>query len=198
MKYRKRTDGSLATKSELKAQNTNTSLPKVWTAATLEFLGVDPVLASPKPDVGDYEVAVGDGAVQSEGNWVEAWKVQPMFTQYVDEDDAVVTVEQQIADYEASKLQKERQGMTVSNESLRLELDKIGVYGVMSAAVVTLDAQQEFEGVDVTPYSIHWGYANSINRLDQWVLDVALAADVSETALDQLFRSAQSNQTATR
>ena len=64
MKYRKRTDGSLATKSELKAENTNTSLPKVWTEATLEFLGVDPVLASPKPELGDYEVAVADGAVQ--------------------------------------------------------------------------------------------------------------------------------------
>ena len=190
MKYRKRTDGSLVTKSQLKAENTNTSLPKVWTEATLEFLGVDPVLASPKPDVGDYEVAVGDGAVQSEGNWVEAWKVQPMFTQYVDEDGKAVSVEQQIADYEAQKLLKLRQGLSATNENLRLQLDQIGVYGVMSAAVATLDATAEANGVDVTPYSIHWGFATTINRLDEWVIEVAQAANITDEQLDDLFEAA--------
>jgi hypothetical protein len=191
MKYRKRTDGSLATKSELKAQNTNTSLPKVWTAATLESLGVDPVLASPKPDVGDYEVAVGNGAVQDkEGNWVDAWKAQPMFTEYTDDDGAVITVEQQIADYDAQKLLKKRQGLSATNENLRLQLDQIGVYGIMSAAVATLDATAEAEGVDVTPYSIHWGYATKINRLDEWVNEVAKAANVTDEQLDNLFEAA--------
>ena len=187
MKYRKRTDGSLATKSELKSQNTNTSFPKVWTAATLESLGVDPVLASPKPDdVGDYEVAVADGAVQDkEGKWVEAWKVQPMFTATKE-----ATVEQQIADYEASKLLKKRQGLSATNESLRLQLDQIGVYGVMSAAVATLDAKAEFNGVDVTPYAIHWGFATKINRLDGWVTEVAEAAGITDEQLDELFEAA--------
>ena len=186
MKYRKRTDGSLATKSELKAENTNTSLPKVWTAATLEFLGVDPVLASPKPDdVGDYEVAVADGAVQDGGNWVEAWKVVPMFTATAD-----ATVEQQIADYEAQKLLKKRQGLSATNENLRLQLDQIGVYGVMNAAVATLDATAEANGVDVTPYAIHWGFATTINRLDEWVNEVAKAANVTDEQLDDLFEAA--------
>ena len=189
MKYRKRTDGSLATKSELKAQNSNTSFPKVWTAATLESLGVDPVLASPKPDVGDYEVAVANGAVQSEGNWVEAWKVQPMFTATKE-----ATVEQQIADYEASKLAQKRQGLSATNENLRLQLDQIGVYGVMSAAVATLDAKAEFEGVDVTPYAIHWGFATTINRLDEWVVEVAQAAGITDEQLDDLFEAARGGQ----
>jgi len=185
MKHRKRTDGSLVTKSQLKAENTNTSLPKVWTEATLEFLGVDPVLASPKPDVGDYEVAVADGAVQSEGNWVEAWKVAPMFTATKE-----ATVEQQIADYEAQKLLKKRQGLSATNENLRLQLDQIGVYGVMSAAVATLDATAEANGVDVTPYSIHWGFATTINRLDEWVTEVAEAAGITDEQLDELFEAA--------
>jgi hypothetical protein len=185
MKYRKRTDGSLATKSELKAENTNTSFPKVWTVATLESLGVDPVLASPKPDVGDYEVAVGDGAVKDGDNWVEAWKVAPMFTAT-----AETTVEQQIAEYEAQKLLKKRQGLSATNENLRLQLDQIGVYGVMSAAVATLDATAEAEGVDVTPYSIHWGYATKINRLDEWVIEVAQAANITDEQLDDLFEAA--------
>ena len=187
MKYRNRANGSLATKSELKSQNTRTSLPKVWTANTLESLGVDPVLASPKPDdVGDYEVAVADGAVQDkEGNWVEAWKVQPMFTATKE-----ATVEQQIADYEASKLLKKRQGLSATNENLRLQLDQIGVYGVMSAAVATLDAKAEYEGVDVTPYAIHWGFATKINRLDEWVTEVAEAAGITDEQLDDLFEAA--------
>jgi hypothetical protein len=192
MKYRNRTDGSLVTKSQLKAQNTNTSLPKVWTAATLEFLGVDPVLASPKPELGDYEVAVADGARfvlikpdNVSGNWVEAWKVQPMFTATAD-----ATVEQQIADYEAQKLLKKRQGLSATNESLRLQLDQIGVYGVMNAAVATLDATAESNGVDVTPYSIHWGFATTINRLDEWVIEVAQAANVTDEQLDELFEAA--------
>jgi hypothetical protein len=185
MKYRKRTDGSLATKSELKAQNTSTSFPKIWKEATLESLGVDPVLDTPKPDVGDYEVAVGDGAVKDGDNWVEAWKVQPMFTATAD-----ATVEQQIADYEAQKLLKKRQGLSATNENLRLQLDQIGVYGVMNAAVATLDATAEANGVDVTPYAIHWGFATKINRLDEWVNEVAKAANVTDEQLDDLFEAA--------
>ena len=58
MKYRKRSRRLLnVTKSQLIAENSNTSLPKAWTADTLEFLGVDPVLAGAKPTLGDYEVA---------------------------------------------------------------------------------------------------------------------------------------------
>jgi hypothetical protein len=190
MKYRKRTDGSLATKSELKSQNTNTSFPKVWTEATLESLGVDPVLPSPKPDVGDYEVAVADGAVKDGGSWVEAWKVQPMFTEYTDDDGAVITVEQQIANHDASKLLKKRQGLSATNENLRLQLDQIGVYGVMNAAVATLDATAEANGVDVTPYAIHWGFATKINRLDEWVIEVAQAANITDEQLDDLFEAA--------
>jgi hypothetical protein len=185
MKYRNKKDGSLVTKSQLIAENANTSFPKVWTAATLEFLGVDPVLASPTPDVGDYEVAVPDGAVKDGDNWVEAWKVVPMF---VKTDEA--TVAQQKAEYDANNLLQKRQGLSATNENLRLQLDQIGVYGVMNAAVATLDAKADFAGVDVTPYAIHWGFATTINRLDEWVVEVAQAAGITEEQLDTLFEEA--------
>jgi hypothetical protein len=100
------------------------------------------------------------------------------------------TVDEQIAEYEANKLQKRREGMSATNESLRLQLDQIGVYGVMSAAVATLDAKAEYEGVDVTPYAIHWGYATTINRLDEWVTEVAEAAGITDEQLDDLFEAA--------
>ena len=177
MKYRNRTDGSLATKSELKAQNTSTSLPRVWKTATLESLGVDPVLASPKPDVGEYEVAVADGAVQDGGSWVEAWKVQPMFTATED-----ATVEQQIADYEAQKLQKRRQAMTVSNVDLRLAMNEEGVYGSVEGAMA--------KSTNTTELEIKWNFSSTVNRLDPWVVEIATALNMTDEQLDELFSKA--------
>jgi hypothetical protein len=182
MKYRNRADGSLVTRSQLKAENTNTSFPKVWTAATLESVDVDPVLAGPKPETGEYEVAVGDGAVQSNGNWVEAWKVQPMFNQYVDADGKAVSVDEQIAEYEASKLQKRREGMTVSNVDLRLALNDAGVYGSVEGAMA--------KSTNTTELEIQWNFSSTVNRLDPWVIEIATALDMSDDQLDELFSKA--------
>ena len=178
MKYRNQ-DGSLVTKSQLKSEavSNNISLPKVWGAATLESLGVDPVLASPKPDVGDYEVAVGAGAVQSEGNWVEAWKVQPMFTATEE-----ATVEQQIAEYDASKLQKRREGMSVSNVDLRLAMNEEGVYGAVEGAMA--------KSTNTTELEIQWNFSSTINRLDPWVVEITSALDMTEDQVDALFSKA--------
>ena len=186
-KYRVRETGGVHTQGEIRRMNPNVSLPRVWTQATLEGLGVDPVLEGEKPEAGDYEVVVKDAVTEVNGNWTQTYKTAPMFTATED-----ATVEEQIAEYEAQTLQKRRQGMSATNENLRLQLDQIGVYGVMSAAVATLDANAEYEGVDVTPYAIHWGFATTINRLDEWVIDVAAAANITDEQLDELFEAAGS------
>ena len=185
--YRVRETGGVHTQGEIRRMNANVSLPRVWTQATLDGLGVDPVLEGDKPEAGEYEVVVKDAVTQVNGNWTQQYKTAPMFTATED-----ATVEQQIAEYESQKLQRRRESMSATNENLRLQLDQIGVYGVMSAAVATLDANAEFEGVDVTPYSIHWGFATTINRLDEWVIDVAKAANVTDEQLDDLFEAAGS------
>lgn len=200
MKYRKRSDGSLATKSQLIAENSDTSLPKTWTASTLDFLGVDPVLASPKPELGEYEVARADGAESVEGNWVEAWAVAPMFVEYTNEEGVVVTEAEQIAEYEARQLQRKRESMVASNAYLRIQLDQIGLYGAMKAAVRALDATEQLEEAtedpdapdlsDAVPYAIHWEYASTIKRTEPWVADVAQAAGISDEQLDNLFEAA--------
>ena len=184
-KYRVRETGGVHTQGEIRRMNPNVSLPRVWKQATLDGLGVDPVLEGERPEAGDYEVVVKDAVTQVNGNWTQQYKTAPMFTATPD-----ATVEEQIAEYEASRLQKRRQGMSATNENLRLQLDQIGVYGVMSAAVATLDAKADFEGVDVTPYAIHWGFATTINRLDEWVIEVAQAADITDEQLDELFEAA--------
>lgn len=187
--YRVRETGGVHTQGEIRRMNANVSLPRVWTQATLEGLGVDPVLEGSKPEVGEYEVVVKDTVTQVNGSWTQTYKTAPMFTATAD-----ATVEEQIAEYEANKLAQKRQSLSATNENLRLQLDQIGVYGVMSAAVATLDAKAEYEGVDVTPYAIHWGFATTINRLDDWVVEVAEAAGITDEQLDELFTAASSTE----
>ena len=185
--YRVRETGGVHTQGEIRRMNPNVSLPRVWTDATCEGLGVDPVLEGERPEAGDYEVVVRDAVTQVNGNWTQTYKTAPMFTATSE-----ATVEEQIAEYDAQMLQSKRQSLSATNESLRLQLDRMGVYGVMSAAVATLDAKAEYEGVDVTPYAIHWGYATTINRLDEWVIEVAEAAGITDEQLDDLFEAAGS------
>lgn len=80
--YRDRTTGDLKTKDQLKAENPNMSLPKVWNDYTFDALNVDPVLVAPKPTegIGQYQHAIRNGATQdSLGNWVQAWQIVDMF-----------------------------------------------------------------------------------------------------------------------
>jgi hypothetical protein len=87
MEYRIKSSGDLKTRSELKSANKNTSFPNVWNESVLDFLNVDPVLDSPKPKAGKYEIVERDGVVQdSNNNWVQAWKVSDMFSDVTDDD----------------------------------------------------------------------------------------------------------------
>ena len=87
MEYRIKSSGDLKTRSELKSANKNTSFPNVWNDSVLEFLNVDPVLDSPKPKAGKYQIVERDGVVQdSNNNWVQAWKVSDMFSDVTDDD----------------------------------------------------------------------------------------------------------------
>jgi len=102
MEYRNKSSGDLKTRSELIAENSNTSFPNVWNDSVLEFLNVDPVLDSPKPDAGAYELVERDGVVQdSSNNWVQAWKVVDMFSDVTDDDGTKHTKAEQEAAYQA-------------------------------------------------------------------------------------------------
>ena len=96
--YRIRSTGEVKTQGQIRSMHPNVSLPKVWNANVNETLGIDPVIASPKPDPsGDYKVVVRNGVEQdANGNWVHAWTENDMFQEYTDDDDNVVTVQDQI------------------------------------------------------------------------------------------------------
>ena len=100
--YRIRSTGEVKTQGQIRSMHPNVSLPKVWNANVNETLGIDPVLASPKPDPsGDYKVVVRNGVEQdANGNWVWAWTENDMFQEYTETDEngveTTVTVQAQI------------------------------------------------------------------------------------------------------
>ena len=102
MEYRIQSTGEVKTQGEVRRMHSNTSLPRVWDANVCSALGIDPVLEAPKPEVTGYTQAVRDGATQdANGNWVQAWTVVDMFSDYTDEDGNLVTKTDQENDYQA-------------------------------------------------------------------------------------------------
>lgn len=96
--YRNRTTGVVMTQGQIRAANPNMSLPRVWKAATLDALNLDPVLRSPAATVGAYQYSARDGVEQdANGNWVEKYVARDMFA-----DDAELgTKAEQEAAYQA-------------------------------------------------------------------------------------------------
>jgi len=94
--YRNRETGEVKTQGEIRRDNPNMSIPRVWVAEVCDALNVDPVLAGAKPTPGQYQNVVRDGVEQdSSGNWVEKWVVADMFA---DGDDG--TKAEKEADYQ--------------------------------------------------------------------------------------------------
>ncbi len=95
--YRIRSTGEVKSQGQIRSDNSNVSLPKVWNDNVNETLGIDPVLASPKPEPSaDFKMVVRNGVEQdANGNWVQAWTEREMFTEYTDDDGNTVTVQAQ-------------------------------------------------------------------------------------------------------
>ena len=78
--YRNRTTGEVKTQGQWRSANPNTSLPRVWKAATLDALDLDPVLRSPAATTTAYQTSARDGVEQdANGNWVEKYVARDMF-----------------------------------------------------------------------------------------------------------------------
>ena len=100
--YRNRTTGVVKTQGQWRNEFANMSLPRVWKAATLDALDLDPVLRSPAATVGAYQTSVRDGVVQdANGNWVENYVARDMFADTT-EDGVTTTKAEHEAAYQAS------------------------------------------------------------------------------------------------
>ncbi len=100
--YRERTTGEVKTQGQWRADFAHMSLPRVWKAATLDSMNLDPVLASPAATTGDYQISVRDGVEQdANGNWVEKYVARDMFTDTT-EDGVTTTKAEHEAAYQAT------------------------------------------------------------------------------------------------
>ena len=115
--YRNRTTGEIKTQGELRRDNPNMSLPRVWGDNVCDALNVDPVFVTAKPTegIGQYQFVARNGVVQDDNNnWVWAWEIRDMFS----DDDELGTKAEQEAAFQAKQ---------DSNKALnkRLERDKL-------------------------------------------------------------------------
>lgn len=122
--YRNRTTGVVKTQGQWRNEFANMSLPRVWKAATLDALDLDPVLRSPAATVGAYQVSVRDGVVQdANGNWVENYVARDMFSDYTDEDGVSHTKAEQEAAYQAGLDAKTAEGHRTTRNKLLADSD---------------------------------------------------------------------------
>ena len=135
--YRNRTTGVVMTQGQIRAANPNMSLPRVWKAATLDALDLDPVLKSPAATVGDYQVSVRDGVVQdANGNWVENYVARDMF-QDTTEDGVTTTKAEHEAAYQATLDARTAEANRATRDSKLAETDFYALSDVTMSAEMT-------------------------------------------------------------
>ena len=137
MEYRIQSTGEVKTQGEVRRMHSNTSLPRVWDANVCTELGIDPVLAAPKPEVTGYTQAIRNGATQdAKGNWVTAWSVVDMFADTT-EDGVTTTKAEHEAAYQA-RLDADAASSVRSTRDAKLaETDWTALTDVTMAAEMT-------------------------------------------------------------
>ena len=137
MEYRIQSTGEVKTQGEVRRMHSNTSLPRVWDANVCSALGIDPVLAAPKPEVTGYTQAIRNGATQdANGNWVQAWSVVDMFADTT-EDGVTTTKAEHEAAYQADLDAKAAKSVRTQRDKLLAESDWHGLSDVTMSAEMT-------------------------------------------------------------
>lgn len=137
--YRVRATGEVKSQGQIRLDNKNMSLPKVWNANVCDALGVDPVLAAPAPEPSAaYKSVVRNGAVQdANGNWVQAWVEREMFTEYTDENGDVQTVAAQKTAYDTLVNNDLAKSARSKRDGLLKETDHYGLSDVTMSSEMT-------------------------------------------------------------
>lgn len=157
--YRDRTTGELKSKSQLRQENPNMSMPKVWNSNTFDALNVDPVLAAPKPTsgIGQYQTVTRNGVVQDDNNnWVQAWQIVDMFS---DDADLGTKAEQEAA-YQAELDTEAADRNRTQRDILIAETDFYALSDVTMSAEMTTYRQALR---DITTHA-NWPHLND----DDW------------------------------
>ena len=157
--YRDRTTGEIKSQGQLRKENPNMSMPKVWNDNVFDALNVDPVLAAPQPTsgVGQYQTVTRNGVVQdANSNWVQAWQIVDMFA-----DDAELgTKAEQEAAYQAQLDSQAAERNRSERDRLLAETDWHALSDVTMSAEMTTYRQALR---DITSHA-NWPHLND----DDW------------------------------
>lgn len=166
-------DDKLYTESEIKALYPNTSFPKPFNP---NELGYTVVFDTPKPEVGELEIAYQDGTeIDSKGNRVIKWLVKDMFEDYTNEEGEVVTKVEQEAKYIYDKA-KALVPKTITPRQIRLILLK---NELLDDIELIIQSNREIQ--------IWWEYSLEIERNNPQLLEFAEIAKLTDEQLDDLF-----------
>ena len=126
--YRHIDTGEIKSQGQWRNHYKNTSLPRTWTAATLDGIKLEPVFETPKPDAGQYQNAARNGVEKdAKGNWVWAWAIRDMFSDYTDEEGVAHTKAEQEAAYQARLDEKAAEGVRTKRNTLLAETDYLAL-----------------------------------------------------------------------
>ena len=135
--YRNRTTGVVKTQGQWRNEFANMSLPRVWKAATLDALDLDPVLKSPAATTTAYQTSVRDGVVQdANGNWVENYVARDMF-QDTTEDGVTTTKAEHEAAYQATLDERTATANRSTRDTKLAETDFYALSDVTMSAEMT-------------------------------------------------------------
>ena len=139
--YRNRTTGEVKTQGQWRSANPNMSLPKVWKAATLDALDLDPVLRSPAATTTAYQTSARDGVEQNaNGDWVEKYIARDMFADTT-EDGVTTTKAEHEAAYQAALDAKTATANRTKRDGLLAETDYFALTDVTMDAAMTTHRQ---------------------------------------------------------
>ena len=158
MEYRIQSTGELKTQGEVRRMHSNTSLPRGWDADTCAFLGIDPVLAAPKPEVTGYTQAIRNGATQdANSNWVTAWSVVDMFADTT-EDGVTTTKAEHEAAYQADLDAKAAESVRTQRDAKLAETDWTGMSDVTMTAEMAAyrQALRDITAQSGFPNTVEW------------------------------------------
>ena len=160
MEFRIQATGEVKNQGEVRRMHSNTSLPRVWDADTCAFLGVDPVLAAPKPEASAAYKQVGrNGAVQdANGNWVEAYTETNMFADTTDEDGVTTTKAEHETAYQARLDADAAAGVRTTRDAKLAETDWTGMSDVTMPANMAAYRQglRDITGQEGFPNEVTW------------------------------------------
>lgn len=147
--YRNRDTGEIKTQGELRRDNPNMSMPRVWNSNVHDALNVDPVLKSPPPtDVGTYQLVERDGAVQNDnGDWIQAYRIVDRFV----DDEVLGTKAEQEASYQLQLDEAEANINRTLRDSMLAETD----WWALPDSPAMTDAQTTYRQAlrDITTHS---------------------------------------------